>query len=129
MHQCNLHLFLPRASLVTMPEQTLRSPLKPDLFHILLALESGPLHGYGIVASVEEQTDSQLSLLPSLLYRRLARLVESGVVRVAPDADDSDPRRKYYELTDRGRSLLRLEADRIVRLGQVLESYRWSVSS
>ena len=56
-------------------------PLKPDIFQILLALEAGPLHGYGIIESVEARTRSQQKLLPSLLYRRLARLVEGEVVR------------------------------------------------
>ena len=103
-------------------------PLKPDIFQILLALEAGPLHGYGIIESVEARTRSQQKLLPSLLYRRLARLVEGEVVRIVNVPDDPDPRRKHYELTDLGRAVVRAEAERIVELGRALESYRWSGS-
>ena len=101
-------------------------PLKPDIFEILLSLESGPKHGYGIIAAVEARSESERTLLPSLLYRRMARLLEEDVVREATGVDDDDPRRKYYELTDLGRALVRREADRIVDLARSLERYRWS---
>ena len=103
-------------------------PLKPDIFEILLALESGPRHGYGIVAAVEHRTESQRRLLPSLLYRRLARLVEEGIVEEVPMAHDDDTRKKHYQLTPLGRGIVRLEAARIVELGRNLERYRWSES-
>ncbi|MEM7415653.1 MAG: PadR family transcriptional regulator [Gemmatimonadota bacterium] len=103
-------------------------PLKPDIFHVLLALESGPLHGYGIIAAVEDRTDATRRLLPSLLYRRLARLVEEGLVREVPVPTDPDPRRKHYELTPLGRQVLKQEASRIVSLGEQLARYRWSES-
>ena len=101
-------------------------PLKPDIFEILLALEPGPLHGYGIIAAVEERTRSARTLLPSLLYRRLARLTEEGIVQVSSVEDPQDPRRKYYELTALGRDRVRNEAHRIVELGRALEGHRWS---
>lgn len=103
-------------------------PLKPDIFEILLALESGPLHGYGIIGAVEERTLESRKLLPSLLYRRLARLVESGIVEEASVAEDDDPRKKHYELTPLGRAIVRREAERIVELGRSLAKYRWSES-
>lgn len=103
-------------------------PLKPDIFDILLALESGPRHGYGIIADVERRSPSERTLLPSLLYRRLARLVEEGVVQEVTPPGQADSRRKYYALTDLGRALVRREADRIVQLARSLEGYRWSGS-
>lgn len=103
-------------------------PLKPDIFDILMALESEPLHGYGIIAEVERRTEARRTLLPSLLYRRLARLAEDGVVREAEGVSDPDPRRKHYELTDFGRAVVREEARRIVALGRELAGYRWSES-
>ena len=103
-------------------------PLKPDIFHILLALESGPRHGYGIIADVERRTAAERSLLPSLLYRRLARLTEEGIVQEVSVPDDQDPRRKHYELTPLGRAVLREEARRIVELGRSLARYEWSES-
>ena len=94
-------------------------PLKPDLFQILLALESGERHGYGIIKEVERATDGQIRLEPSPLYRRLKRLLDSSVVvetdkRPVPELDDE--RRRYYALTDHGRRILAAEAQRVVAL-------------
>ncbi len=94
-------------------------PLKPDLFQILLALEEGERHGYGIIKEVERSTDGQIRLEPSPLYRRLKRLLDSGIVeeadkRPVPELDDE--RRRYYRLTDYGRQLVAAEAQRLVKL-------------
>ncbi len=99
------------------PESQL--PLKPDLFQILLALEEGERHGYGIIKEVERHTDGQIRLEPSPLYRRLKRLLDSGIVeeadkRPVPELDDE--RRRYYRLTDYGRQLVAAEAQRLVKL-------------
>lgn len=94
-------------------------PLKPDLFQILLALESGERHGYGIIKEVQRATDGQVRLEPSPLYRRLKRLLDSDIVvetdkRPVPELDDE--RRRYYALTDHGRRLMAAEAQRLVAL-------------
>lgn len=94
-------------------------PLKPDLFQILLALESGERHGYGIIKEVERATDGQIRLEPSPLYRRLKRLLDASVVvetdkRPVPELDDE--RRRYYALTDHGRRILAADAQRVVAL-------------
>ncbi len=94
-------------------------PLKPDLFHILLALSEEALHGYGIMKAVEENTGGRIQLEPSPLYRRLKRLLESGIVTEgggSPIEDTGGPRRKYYRLTPFGRDVLAAEAARVVKL-------------
>lgn len=94
-------------------------PLKPDLFHILLALSERELHGYGIMKSVEDKTEGQIVLEPSPLYRRLKRLLEMGIVAESserPAADVDDERRRYYRLTNLGRSVLAADAARMVAL-------------
>lgn len=101
------------------PNPASQLPLKPDLFQILLALEEGERHGYGIIKEVERSTDSQIRLEPSPLYRRLKRLLDSGIVeeadkRPVPELDDE--RRRYYRLTDHGRQLVAAEAQRLVKL-------------
>lgn len=94
-------------------------PLKPDLFQILLALESGERHGYGIIKEVQRATDGQMRLEPSPLYRRLKRLLDSEILaetdkRPVPELDDE--RRRYYALTDFGRRIVAAEAQRVVAL-------------
>ncbi len=96
-------------------------PLKPDLFHILLALSEEDLHGYGILKSVEENTRGEVLLEPSPLYRRLKRLLEGGIVDQSGRGslpDSGDPRRRYYRLTPFGRSVLAAEAARLVGLAK-----------
>ena len=94
-------------------------PLKPDLFHILLALSEEDLHGYGIMKVVEKATRGEVLLEPSPLYRRLKRLVEKGIVEQSgsgPASGFEDSRRQYYRLTPFGRSVLAAEAARLVDL-------------
>jgi DNA-binding PadR family transcriptional regulator len=101
------------------PEPQAFLPLKPDLFHILLALSQQELHGYGIMKAVEESTGSQIVLDPSPLYRRLKRLLELGIVAESgrrPAADLDDERRRYYRLTNLGRRVLAADAARLVAL-------------
>ena len=94
-------------------------PLKPETFHILLVLERGPLHGYGIIKDVEEETEGQIQLEPSPLYRRLKRLLDGGILnQTAPTSPTTDERRLYYALTDFGRRVLEAEAARITALAR-----------
>ena len=99
---------LPRANDPTTP------PLRPPVFHILLALSTRSLHGLGIADEVEATSGGALVLGPGTLYRSLAemtayRLVE--IVEVPPEG--ADPRRKYYRITPEGERLVRAEAGRL----------------
>jgi DNA-binding PadR family transcriptional regulator len=99
-------------------------PLKPRTFHVLLVLGDGPQHGYGIKMRVKEQTTGRIELEPGGLYRLIARLEQDGLVeRSDPPADapSTDPRRRYYELTPLGRTVLAEEAKRLTRLAALPE--------
>jgi DNA-binding PadR family transcriptional regulator len=101
------------------PDPSSFIPLKPDLFHILLALSERELHGYAIMKAVEDATKGQIVLDPSPLYRRLKRLVDVGVVVESgkrPIAESDDERRRYYRLTPFGRRVLAADAARLVAL-------------
>jgi DNA-binding PadR family transcriptional regulator len=96
-------------------------PLKPAVFHILLALSERDLHGYGIMKAVEEGTDGRIRIDPSPLYRRLKRLVEQGIVKQVDErrfSDSDDERRRYYGLTELGQRVLAGEAARVVELSR-----------
>ncbi len=97
-------------------------PLRPPVFHILLALAETHLHGLGIADEVERTSGGALELGPGTLYRSLAELAEFGLVEVLPfHPDGADPRRKYYRLTEPGRELVSAEA---ARLAGVVEQAR-----
>ena len=55
-------------------------PLPPHLFHVLLALRDGPMHGYGIKKAVRERSEGRIMLDAGGLYRLIARLAEHGAI-------------------------------------------------
>jgi len=100
-------------------------PLTPAVFHILLALADGALHGYGIMQSVKETADLEMG--PGTIYGSIQRMEEAGLVReAAPPANggDEDSRRRYYALTSEGRKALELESERVARLAKLVRDKR-----
>lgn len=92
-------------------------PLTPLSFHILLSLVDAPRHGYGIVKDIEERTDGELRPATGTVYLAIQRLQGDGLLAEseAPADGDDDPRRRYYRLTSRGRTLAEAEARRLAR--------------
>lgn len=86
--------------------------LRPVELHVLLALSAGPLHGYALVRRIDEDSDGRLRLLPGNLYAVIRRLEVEGLVGESPKkpAPDEDQRRRYYQLTAKGRRTLSREA-------------------
>lgn len=105
---------------MTQSERGAGAPLTPVVFHVLLSLSSGPLHGYGIMKRVEE--DSGIRMGPGTVYGSLNRLLEWGWVDEADAAaaPGEDARRsRAFKLTGQGREALRAEAGRIARLARM----------
>ena len=97
-------------------------PLRPPVYHILLALVRGELHGLGIADEVEQASEGAVELGPGTLYRSLSEMTEAGLIRgVGAPSGDADPRRKYYGLTASGREGLAAET---ARLGRLVETAR-----
>jgi DNA-binding PadR family transcriptional regulator len=104
-----------------MPEPS-HAPLTPAVFHVLLALSEGPLHGYAIMQRVEEV--SGLDMGPGTIYGSLRRLSEAGWVEEA-GTDSSDARRgRSFALTEQGVAALAEEARRITRLARMADVRR-----
>lgn len=95
-------------------------PLPPHMFLVLLVLNGGPAHGYGIKKAVAERSRGTVDLDAGGLYRLIARLEERGWVSYASQGEDAggDSRRKYYELTSAGREILAAEARRVSALAR-----------
>lgn len=92
-------------------------PLRPPVFHVLLALSAGALHGLGIAAEVERASAGTMILGPGTLYRSLAEMADAGLIRsVRAPGRGADPRRKYYRITAAGRTALAAEARRLERM-------------
>jgi DNA-binding PadR family transcriptional regulator len=94
-------------------------PLTPAVFHILLALAAGEMHGYAIMREVAILSDGQVVVGPGTLYGSIKKLLSAGLIEESsqrPDPDLDDERRRYYRITGEGLAVLRAEADRLARL-------------
>jgi len=102
-------------------------PLKPQWFHILLALAGEDQHGYGIMQEVLERTMGKVHLWPATLYGSLKRMIEAELIeesskRPRPELDDA--RRRYYRLTSLGRQVLDAECERLQGLVHAIQTKR-----
>ncbi len=66
-------------------------PLKPQWFHILLALSEEPRHGLGITRAVLVQTNDKLRLWPATLYGALDDLTEKGWIAEVTEPGERPP--------------------------------------
>ncbi len=97
------------------------APLTPAVFHILLSLTDGPLHGYAIMQSVEETAGLQMG--PGTIYGSIQRMEDAGLLRDAaegPSGTAITERRRDYELTEVGRDSLVAEAARMARIAELV---------
>jgi DNA-binding PadR family transcriptional regulator len=91
-------------------------PLTPAMFHILLALADGEKHGYAILKEVARRTAGKVRLSAGTLYGNLSRLEGEGMIAESgrrPAIGLDDERRRYYRLTELGRSVAVAEARRM----------------
>ncbi len=97
-------------------------PLTPLSFHLLLSLVDEERHGYGIMKEIEKLTDGIGSTATGPVYLAAQRLLEAGLIAESdkrPDPEFDDQRRKYYKLTELGRSVAEAEVERMARLVRV----------
>jgi DNA-binding PadR family transcriptional regulator len=101
--------------------------LTPAVFHILLALSNGELHGYGIMKQVESDSQGKAKMGAGTLYGSLKRMLDAGLVAESDkriDSEMDDARRIYYQITGVGARALADELERynsIVTLAQELK--------
>jgi DNA-binding PadR family transcriptional regulator len=74
---------------------------------ILVALAGGPKHGYAMQDDIAEMTDERPG--PGTLYGAIRRLEEQEYIEALPE----EGRRKPYRITDRGRTVLAAELQRM----------------
>ena len=100
----------------------LEPPLTPAVFHILLALADGPLHGYAIMQAVELTGGPGLPTGPGTIYGSLLRMEEAGLVEERPAP--AGERRRIFALQPTGRRALEAEARRITHLAGLVRAKR-----
>jgi DNA-binding PadR family transcriptional regulator len=85
-------------------------PLSPATLHVILALTSEDLHGYGIMLEVARQSGGAYKIGPGTLYDNLKKLLKRGLVEECPAVADE---RRRYHLTDLGNAVLSAETERL----------------
>ena len=86
------------------------------IFHILLALAAGEMHGYAIMQEIAILSDGRVHVGPGTLYGSIKRLLAAGLIEESGDRPDprlDDERRRYYRLTQDGHRTLTAEAERM----------------
>jgi DNA-binding PadR family transcriptional regulator len=90
------------------------APLSAATLHILLALASEDLHGYGIIQEIARQSQGSYRLGPGTLYDNLKKLMDQKLVIDVPrSALPKDEERRFYRMTSAGREVLTAEVDRL----------------
>jgi PadR family transcriptional regulator PadR len=72
---------------------------------VLATLSGDPLHGYAIRGVLEDAGVGAVK--GGTLYPLLARMRAAGYIQARWEPGEHGPSRKYYELTDAGREVLR----------------------
>jgi len=88
--------------------------LTDSSYYILLTLVEEK-HGYSIMQNVEALTDGELKIGPASLYTILKKM--QGAQMIKQIENDND-RRKVYNITDKGRSVLLKEINRRIRMAE-----------
>lgn len=86
---------------------------------ILMAVAEGPAHGYEIKKRAEARSGGAIRLDAGSLYRTVSQLVDRKFlqeVKDRPEPNSDDSRRRYYEITELGRAVLRAEVDRLANM-------------
>lgn len=76
--------------------------LTDSMFYIMSALTK-PRHGYAIMSLIEERTDGAITIGPASMYTIIKKLLKHEWIYLY---DDSEPRRKTYLLTEKGKEVL-----------------------
>ncbi|HSJ62769.1 MAG TPA: PadR family transcriptional regulator [Gemmatimonadaceae bacterium] len=79
---------------------------------ILKAVSWGPSHGYAIARWIRETTSDVLVVQEGALYPALHRLERKGLLSEEWRESETGRQAKYYTLTPRGRTQLRVERKR-----------------
>ena len=87
---------------------------------ILKSVSLGPLHGYAVLARIEQITQGALLVEQGALYPALYRLEHQGLLAAEWGTSENNRRAKYYSLTATGRKRLREETDSWNRLATAM---------
>ena len=87
--------------------------MREPTFWVLTVLASGRNHGYALMAGARDLSEGRVDLKVATLYAALERLNASGLVAADGDETVDGRLRRYFRITDAGRSALTTEVERL----------------
>lgn len=95
-------------------------PLTETTYYILLALLD-PGHGYVVMQKVEELSRGKVRIAAGTMYGAIENLLKQGWIIAVPN---EDKRRKVFQISETGRTVLGLEAQRLRGLVVLADQYK-----
>jgi DNA-binding PadR family transcriptional regulator len=92
--------------------------MREPTYLILVALDAGERHGYGITQDVADLSDGRVKLGAGTLYGALDRLADEGLVAPSRSETVDGRLRRYYRLTEEGGRRVRAETTERLALAQ-----------
>lgn len=89
---------------------------------VLGVLQSGSLHGYGILQRIQKSSGELLMIEEGSLYPSLHRMERKGWIKSEWGTSETNRRAKYYKLTGLGKKQVALEEEKWNRLVQAVDS-------
>ncbi len=89
---------------------------------ILQVTALGPIHGYGIAQRLQQVSKDVLQVLQGSLYPALHRLENKGHLKAQWKMSETGREAKFYTLTAKGRSQLKTETAKWLRLADAISA-------
>ena len=91
-------------------------PLSETMHYILLALRE-PLHGYAVMQKIKKISNGTVILAAGTLYGAIENLSKHGWIEPVGNSG----RRKNYMITAEGRTILKIEQERLLHILSLYE--------
>ena len=88
---------------------------------VLKTVSWGPMHGLGILRSIEQTTGDRLQIEEGALYPALHRMEQAGWLDAEWGYTDRNRKAKFYRLSPRGRTQLAAELSKWSRYTEAVE--------
>ena len=88
---------------------------------ILSILSEGESYGYEIIKRVRKLSNDEIKWADGMLYPVLHRLEQQGLIESHVRESESNRKRKYYRLKNKGTKMLKEQKDQWMIVNSVLE--------
>ena len=87
---------------------------------VLKAVETGPMHGWGITLHIQSVSNDVLRIEEGSLYPALHRMEKAGLVKAEWGVSENNRRARFYRITAAGKNQLRSEQQKWESVAQAI---------